>query len=222
MINSTILKMIDRKSVLWMRLLLVAGAFFLVVPQVKVNEKVFRSELLAPPAALKYFLFGQKYLASDIFWVRAIQDIDFCEEKSKEGLCLGTTWLFQTLNFITDLDPWYRMPYSAGSMALSVVISDREGATQLFDKALIYYSKDWVIAYKAAYHAVYEEKNADKGARLMERAAHYGAPSWVYSLATQLYTESGKKELGYRLYESLKNSGLTSAILDKMKEKLEK
>ncbi len=124
------------------------------------------------------------------------------------------------LDTVTTLSPLFRIPYASGGLALTVLISDYEGASRLFDKGVKIFSTDWRMLYAASYHALYEEKDKPKAARLAIQAAQNGAPSWLYSLASRLYTDAGEKELGLRLYQSLKEKGEDPKLLARMREKL--
>lgn len=179
-----------------------------------------KRELLAPPLATVNFTFGYREPMADILWIRAIQDFDYCEKPQRKDLCEGNGWLSQTLDLVTELSPSFRMAYSAGGMALTILISDYSGASKLFDKAVQRFPTDWVILYKAAYHVLYEEKDKAKAAYLMERAARNGAPDWVFSLANRLYTESGQKEVAIRLIQSLEEDGYDERLINRMKEKV--
>lgn len=178
-------------------------------------------ELIAPPQELKYLHFGHQYLMSDLFWIRAIQDFDYCESPIGKNLCRGNSWLSQTLDLVVTLDPDFRMAYSAGGMALSVVISDIQGASRLFDRGLNAFPQDWILHYKAAYHSLYEEKDPEKAAQRMQIAAKLGAPDWVYALAGRLYTEAGKKELAAKVLEEATALGLSEKILNRIREKMQ-
>lgn len=176
-------------------------------------------EVISPSSDIQYFTFGHKDLVSDMLWLRSIQDFDFCEKKVHEHLCRGQSWLYQMLNVITDLSPTFRMAYSAGSMALTVIISDIEGASKFFDKAVRQFPEDWIILYKAAYHAIYEEKNPAKAAELVERAAKHGAPDWVYALAGRLYSQSGRAELAEGLARQLEATGGDPAVIAEIRKR---
>lgn len=177
-------------------------------------------ELVSPPASLVYFTFGYREPMADMFWIRSIQDFDYCEKPLAKNLCQGKGWLFKTLDLVTELSPFFRMAYSAGGMALTIVISDIEGASRLFDKGVARLPKDWVILYKASYQALHEEHDSAKAAKLMEQAARYGAPDWVYLLSTRLYTEAGKREMAERLLAEMEHSALDPVILKAMRKKL--
>ncbi len=178
-------------------------------------------ELVAPPLSIKYFTFGYNHVIADSLWIRSLQDFDYCEKSLSKNLCTGKGWLYQMLNLITDLSPKFRIAYSAGGIALTVIISDIEGASRFFDKAVLEFPNDWVILYKAAYHCIFEEKNLSKAASLAERAAQHGAPDWVYSLAARLYTEGGRREWAQRMVQELRQGSiLDERIIQRIEEKL--
>jgi hypothetical protein len=83
-----------------------------------------------------------------------------------------------------------------------------------------YYPTDWKIAYRAAYHYIYEVKNKDRAAELLVIAGKNGAPAWVFSLATKMFNESGKRELGEALLKELEESGTDEGILDRMRKRI--
>lgn len=190
---------------------------FLIRPHVNSETKI----LLSPPKYLEFFVFGHSEVVADYLWIRAIQDFDYCEELVATQRCKDNGWLYQMLDSITNLSPRFRIPYATGGLALTVIVSDYAGASKFFDKAVIAFPTDWPILYRAAYHALYEEKNNLKAAKLLEAAAKNGGLPWMYSLASRLYTEGGQKELGLRLYNELKSDPNTDpGILKRMREKL--
>lgn len=176
---------------------------------------------VSPPEHIEYFAFGFHEVIADSLWIRAIQDFDFCEQQLAKNLCRGQGWLFKMLDAITNLSPKNKQVYFSGGLALTVIISDYEGASKIFDKGVALYPKDWRLLYAAAYHALFEEKNKTKAANLAIQAAQNGAPSWLYSMAAGLYSEDGKKQLGEKLYESLEQSGFDESVLKRMREKLD-
>lgn len=178
-------------------------------------------ELIAPPKDIQYFTVGHREIIADLLWIRSIQDFDYCEKKMSEQLCMGQSWLYQMLDVITDLSPYFRMAYSAGSMALTVIISDIAGASKIFDKAVSYFPSDWIILYKAAYHAIYEEKDQTKAASLLEKAAKNGAPYWVNALAGRMYSEAGQIELAERLAADLQASGGDERVIRAIRERIQ-
>lgn len=178
-----------------------------------------KRHLLPPPPYVEKFSFGYQGLMADAFWLRAIQDFDYCEQEIAERVCRNQSWLYKMLDTATQLDPKYRMVYSMGAVALSVIITDVMGASLLFDRGTQNFPEDWQILYKAAYHALFEEKNELKAAQLLTQAAKYGAPPWAYSLAVKLYTEGGKREVALKLYQDLA-AQMDEQILVRMRQRL--
>ena len=204
-----------------------AGAFSLVLILFSVmnfSSRFSQNEdrFVPPPPALHHFAFGYSQPIADSLWIRAIQDFDFCESKIDENLCKGRSWLYEMLDTITNLSPPFYMPFLVGPLALTVLISDIEGASRLFDKAVLAFPNDWKILFRAAYQALYEEKNDSKAAELMFRAAKNGAPEWAFALATRLYTRSGHEEMAFRMFKDLEEQGFEDYVLKRMKQHLEK
>ncbi len=192
-----------------------ASIFF--SPQSQNEVKVY---LIAPPPKLEFFSFGYQMAIADQLWVRAIQDFDYCENKIAKNQCKDNGWLAEMLDAITNLAPDYKIVYRAGGLALTVIISDYAGASRIFDKGVRVFPRDLPLLYRAAYHALIEEKNNEKAAGLFIQAAQAGGNAWFYSLATRLYTEAGKKELAENLYQELKGTDVEPGTLKRMREKL--
>src|SRR5207253_2103326 len=171
-------------------------SFFLVLySQIYASKGLLERprDLLSPPPGIEHFTFGHRDAMADFFWIRAIQDFDYCDQLIAKNLCTGKGWLFRMLDAITTLSPKFRFPYSLGGVALSVLVSDVEGAARIFDKGIEAFPNDWPILYRAAYHNLYEVKDKKKAADLFIRAGRAGAPQWVFSLAGGLYNESNER-----------------------------
>jgi TPR repeat protein len=180
-----------------------------------------RSDYLPPPVAVKYLSMGMSYQFADSLWLRALQDFDYCEQKINETECKGKSWLFQTLNLATEVDPVFEPSmYRVAGLALTVIISDYSGASIIFDKAVRQYPKHWGIAYAAAFHALYEEKNKLKAARLYEMAAKNGSPAWVFSLAGRLASDGGDDEYSRQILEGMIATNQDEIIIKRLKDKI--
>ena len=195
---------------------LIAASLFYKVPQIDYKQK-----LISPPQKLEYFSFGFQASLADSLWIRAIQDFDYCENSLAKHHCEGNGWLFHMLDTITNLAPDYQIVYRTGALALTVLVSDYQGASKIFDKGVILYPSDEHLLYRAAYHALLEEKNSPKAASLLIQAARAGGNPWFYSLAARLYSDSGKKDLAMALYKDLEKSNADKAVLKRMREKLQ-
>jgi hypothetical protein len=198
-------------------------AFLLIVVS---NISFFQAEQLkkdlfyAPPPEIEHFHFGYNENIADTLWLRVIQDFDFCEKSIGNKLCQGNGWVSKILYTISFLSPHFRMAMFTGPLMLTVVVNDIAGASKVFDRAVKLFPEDWSILYAAGYQALIEEKDKPKAARLLEMAAQHGAPSWIYGMASRLYTEAGEKEMAVRLYESLAHSSLNPVLLSEIRKRL--
>ncbi len=201
--------------------------FFLAIALVGISsEKPFsdfrreRGLRLAPPEGLEHFSVGFREVLADSFWIRVIQDFDYCDEPAGGKSCRGKGWVYQVIRAMADFSPHFRDGIYTGALMLTVVVNDIPGASHIFDRAVELFPKDWPVLYGASYQAMVEEKNKPKAARLLQAAAENGAPTWLYALATKMYVEGGEKAMAQSLYLSLKQSGLSEEILEQIRVRL--
>ncbi len=178
-------------------------------------------KMLAPPADIEHFSFGYHEVVADILWMRVLQDFDFCEKQLEENICVGNSWMFRMIDAITNLSPRFRMPYATGSLSLTVLVNDIEGASVIFDKAVKAFPNDWPILYRASYQALIEEKNNEKAAGLMLRAAQNGGPPWLYEASARLYSEEGKMAVAEGILADLKANNESEELIRNMEKKIE-
>lgn len=184
------------------------------------QKKAFQRELIAPPPMIERFAFGYSDVAADMLWIRALQDFDFCDSEIAPKVCRNNSWLFQMLNAITDLSPQFRIPYAAGGIALSVLLTDIDGATRIFEKGVAAFPKDWPILYRAAYHYMYEVKDNKRAAELLIQAGKNGAPPWVFTLAGRLYSDSGNLELAEAVLQDMVQTEQDPALIKRLQDKI--
>lgn len=209
------------KSLPQIKLIVISALFFsasLFLSQPIVPK---RSNYLPPPVVIKNMSVGLNYQIADLLWLRALQDFDYCESKVNETECNSKSWLFQTLNLMTEMDPKIEPRiYRIAGLALTVIISDYAGASIIFDKAVKAYPKDWSVSYAAAYHALYEEKNKMKAAKLYEMAAQNGAPAWVFSLAGRLAVDEGADQYAESILQGMIATNQDEKIIKRLKDKM--
>lgn len=178
-------------------------------------------DLIAPPSGIERFVFGYEEVSADLLWIRTLQDFDYCEKPLSEGVCVNNSWLYHMLDAVTNLAPHFRIPYAAGGLALTVLIGDIEGAKKIFDKGVSAFPRDWPILYRAAYHYLYEVNDKKRAAELLIQAGQNGAPSWVYSLAGRLYSDSGHMDLAESLLVNMIQANQDPAIIERLKQKIQ-
>lgn len=158
---------------------------------------------IPPSLEIKYLSMGFKEQVSDAFWLRVVQDTHYCESHKENGYCVGKSWFYQVVNLVTELSDDFAEAYYYGGLALSIMIQDSEGASAIFDKAVKKYPNEWPMLYLAAYHALFEEKNKSKAAKLYLRAADHGAPDWVRLSAGKLAADGGDEQISLLVLEQL-------------------
>ncbi len=167
--------------------------------------------LMAPPANIKYFTLGFNNAVADSLWIRLIQDMDYCggvnltehdwqQNKEQKPVC-SNGWVAKMFHHIVDLSPDFYLVYRVGVTALAVIVGDLDGAESFIERATRRYPNDWTIAYRAAYFYIYERKNLARAAELLRIAGLNGAPEWVLSLSSRLFSEAGQLELGISVLE---------------------
>ncbi|MDG0817770.1 tetratricopeptide repeat protein [Bdellovibrio svalbardensis] len=198
-------------------------AFLLVVlssllrPGVKFEEK----HLILPPPQIERFSFGYSEVVADVFWIRILQDFDYCDEKIVEGQCRNNSWMFQMLDVTTKLAPHFRIAYAAGGISLTVLVGDLEGATKIFERGVQMLPHDWTISYRAAYHYLYEVKDKKRAAELLIQAGQNGAPPWVFTLAGRLYSDSGELDLAQNLLQEMKDTNQDETLIKRLQDKID-
>ncbi len=225
------------KLYIWIALIVSFGAAEIT----RHNSKRFESEkfLYPPPEHLEQFTFGFRESMADSFWLRWIQDSDNCQtylkpiEKLEPNLdnkddrlyspryknC-DNSWAFKMLDTVTKLAPKFKMPYLAGAISLSVLTEDYAGAGVIFERGLTAYPHDWSIAYRAAYHYLFDVKDLKKAAELLLIAGANGAPDWVRLLASRLYTQNGQLELGLTILENHRRVQTDEKVIESLDKRI--
>lgn len=180
-----------------------------------------RRTLLPPPAMLDHMTFGYSEVIADSMWIRALQDFDYCEAEISKRICVNNSWLYRMLDSITNLSPHFRMPYATGGLALSVLVSDIEGAAKFFDKGAKAFPNDWPILYRAAYHYMYEVKDNKRAAELLIQAGKNGAPPWVFTLAGRLYSDAGNLELAESVLQDMIQTKQDPVLIKRLQDKIQ-
>ncbi|MEY4615185.1 MAG: hypothetical protein RJB66_145 [Pseudomonadota bacterium] len=203
---------------------LILGSLLVVAS--KMYLKPFKSPssyvyFVSPSRQLEHFTFGYRELVADMMWLRAIQDLDQCDQKLAEGENCNNSWAYKMVDKITDLSPRFRIIYATVPVMLSVTVNDQKGAIQLLEKGIKNFPNDWPILYKGGYLFLFEQGDKLKAAEYFLRAQQNGAPDWIASLATKLYSEAGRRELAEQLVAEYEEKGFDSSILERMKNHLD-
>ncbi|MBC7420286.1 MAG: hypothetical protein H7328_06110 [Bdellovibrio sp.] len=201
---------------------LILGSAFLFLVQLVLTKPmpVKRSEYLPPPQIIQNMAVGLNIQMADSFWLRALQDFDYCDQPLNSTECKGESWLYHVVDLTTDLDKKFRDAYFFGAMSLSVLVSDYDGASKIFDKGILQFPNDWQLNYAAGYHVLFEENNKAKAAKLYYAAAENGAPGWVKVLAGRLANEGGEKEFAAQILEQMIKTSQKPELIERLQKKL--
>lgn len=180
----------------------------------------FPRNLIAPPPLIERFSFGYQEVLADLLWIRAVQDFDYCDQSIAKNVCRNNSWLFKMLDTVTNLSPHFRIPYAAGGLALTILVTDIDGATKIFDKGVKTFPNDWPILYRAAYHYMYEVKDNRRAAELLIQAGKNGAPPWVFTLAGRLYSDGGNLELAEAVLQEMIETKQDPVLIKRLQDKI--
>jgi len=191
-----------------------------------------------PIKSIQFFHFGHKNTMADTFWLNTIQNMGYCEQGNlpssynaggnlDEILTIDLTpsrchkgWVFQMMDFITDLSPRFEAVYEIGATVLSVVVDDREGAKIIFDKGLEQYPNNWILNYRAAYHYLFDLQKPGRAADLLLAAYKNGGPDYLPTLASRLFSKVGRAMLGVTTLEEFIQNNPDSPSLERAKKRL--
>ncbi len=108
-----------------------------------------------------------------------------------------------------------------GGLALSVLVSDINGASKIFDKGVKAFPHDWNLLYKAGYHYLYEVKDKKRAAELLLQSFQNGGPFWLASLANRLYVDSGDTAAAEALIQQMIREEKDPQLIKRMQQKLD-
>ena len=205
--------------------MLVAAFVLSVILHDNTPTVVSEKFLAPPPEKIEYFHFGFRESVADSLWLRWIQDSDYCqtylapvqilkdESKYSDSILANprhrvcdNSWAFKMLDAVTRLAPKFKMAYLAGATSLAVLVEDYPGASVIFNRGVENYPNEWPLLYRAAYHFMYDTQDLPRAAELLTRAADNGAPIWLRSLASRVYTQSGQLMLGITTLEAYRET----------------
>lgn len=204
-----------------MRLLFLAALFFIFNSSLNHPLIQKRTDYVSPPIEIKNLTSGFASQLADSFWLRAVQDMDHCDQPINKTECEGESWLFNVINLTVELDQKFKEAYYYGALALTVMISDYAGASVIFDKGVERFSKEWPLLYTAGYHALIEEKDKLKASKLYLAAVDNGAPSWVRLTAGRLASEGGDEKTAKEILQRLIEMESDPRWIDKLKKKID-
>lgn len=210
-----------------MLLVLYFGLSLIYWSEFSVERGDQRPVYFAPPEIITHFSFGFSDLYADLLWMRLIQDIDFCSSQQGIPIYDGKKkhhcekgWSFKMTDAITELAPRFLTVYQISGPIMSILMGDKLGAKQIYDKALKHFPNHWKMHFSAGYHYLLELEEDEKAAQLLIRAADLGGPYWLYALAAKTYGELGELFLSRDILLSAIEKDITGKYKDSLEFRL--
>lgn len=189
-----------------MRLVLLLSAFFLtlyaycnVVPKLWENREQVRAEIpsgyVIPSKFSRVLAVGNYGLLSDFLFLKVATFIGgrgIAAQELSEG-----DWIFvkQSLDVITDLDPYFADPYVLAEGLLAWDARQPAAANELLKKGASHRAWDWRMPFYLGFNNFYFLKDYAAASEYIMRAAELpGSPSYLQTLAARLAYYGGKSQ----------------------------
>lgn len=180
-------------------LLLLLLVYSLLLPAVWNSRQVARSEIPAgyviPSKFSRILALGHQGLLSDFLFLKTAT---FIGSRGLSGQPLGDNdWNYvkQSLDVVTDLDPYFVDPYMLAEGLLAWDAQKPELANQLLVKGAEFRTWDWRLPFFIGFNYFYFLKNYEKASGYIMQAAELpGSPAYLKTLGARLAYYGGKSQ----------------------------
>jgi tetratricopeptide (TPR) repeat protein len=161
------------------------------------------------PETMKRFALEYTGLASDIYWIRAIQY--FGGERRSTDPTKNYALLYPLLNITTSLDPRFNIAYRFGAIFLSEQPPRGPGrpdqAIALLQKGIAVMPERWEYYQDLGYVHYWSRQDYNAAAEWFRKASEVpGAPWWLKPLAAHTLAAGGDRHTARLLYQALSES----------------
>jgi hypothetical protein len=138
------------------------------------------------PELVRNASFGFTSLASDYYWLEAVQLVGgTTADPSAHAAQIG-----RLLDVVTELDPWVDHPYRFGAVWMTDNEEDVRHADALLRRGIAYHPDDWRDRFYLGFNQFYYLEDSKAAAETLEPAAHLsGAPRYLPRLVARLRSE---------------------------------
>ena len=164
------------------------AATALAASQLRVaQERPYDIDAIPRPGTLAWLYVGNRTLASDLNWLRAVQYIG-----EPRGNQRGWDKLYPLVDVITDLDPGHGYAYQVAGTILSSV-GRVEESNRILEKGIRNVPNRYILPYHRAFNAFYYQDDWPTAGKFAEIAAKTpGAPEHVRANVLAYYVK-GKR-----------------------------
>jgi tetratricopeptide (TPR) repeat protein len=114
---------------------------------------------------LKFFSLGNKRLLGNLVWIQTLLESDLEKYSGEEK----NSWMYHRFRTISELDPLFYHNYLWGGMYLSIIKDDLEGASDIYERGLLYYPHDYDLNYNIGFNYYFEMGNLEKGLEHLQK-----------------------------------------------------
>ncbi|MEO5897942.1 MAG: hypothetical protein ABIS06_19825 [Vicinamibacterales bacterium] len=149
------------------------------------------------PQALDRMVLGFDALASDVYWIRAIQHYGG-DRRDPSGSLPKYQRLYPLLDITTSLDPYFNIAYRFGAIFLSEAYPGGAGrpdlAVTLLRKGIAAQPRKWEYYHDIAFVNYWQLHDTQAAAEWFRRAAQQpNAPNWLMPVAAAILTEGSDR-----------------------------
>ncbi len=160
------------------------------------QERPFDIEAIPRPGVLAWVFLGQRTLAADLNWLRAVQYVG--EPRAEQR---GWDRLYPLVDAITDLDPRHGYAYQVAGTILSSVGRIDE-SNRILEKGMRNVPDRYILPYNRAFNAFYYDDDWPAAGRYAELAARTpGAPPHLRQNVLAYYVKGKRADAAVSFLE---------------------
>jgi len=180
-------------------LTLALGAYTLICPKVWDNRENVRTDIPAgyviPSKFSRILALGEYGVLSDFLFLKTMTFIGGRSVAEKPLDKDDWQFVIQSLNVITDLDPYFKDPYILTEGVLAWDAQKPNEANRLLRKGLKSRTWDWQLPFFIGFNEFYFLNNYDEASKYIMMAADVpGGPSFLPTLGARLAYYGGKSK----------------------------
>lgn len=168
--------------------LVLAAGIDRIHTEIPSTPKSAKGEAFVPqPKLAKFASLGFDNLASDYYWLQAIQLVGGAvEDPSEHGYTIG-----RLIDVVTQLDPHVEHPYRFAAIWMTASEADVRFANDLLTRGIEYHPDDWRNHfYKGFNHFYYLEEYPEAADELEAAAELPGSPAYLRRLVPRLRSQT--------------------------------
>ncbi len=187
---------------------------------------------------------GFSEFVADIYWIKTVvyfgknttssdlpiaiskftdEDYDPVElDRIKKDNQVRFSYLYDLLDMITDLDPYFNRPYFFGGLHLSLKIDDADNSIKLLKKGMKYNPEDWSIPYLLGFNYYFYKNDPETAIKyLREVLLIPGCPDLPIAFTEGILREHKKRDAAIGFVEGIRKNTKDDKVRKTMENILE-